>query len=87
MNKNNNAYEQLKKGIQNYVDHRLNNIKKDVTLIGRIEQINSDNTYEVMINNVKYSKIPTMGGTCTINDVVYVLVPQSNYNNMVIIKF
>lgn len=79
------AYEQLLLGIQGYVDRSLENHNGDVTVVGIIKGT-TDNGYKVSINNVEYDDVPTIGGECNYNETVYVLAPQGNYNNMVILK-
>lgn len=81
------AYENLLKGIQNYVKDVINKYT-DRTYTGLIVGVSnsSDNTYIVNINGVQYTNVPTIGGTCTTNATVRVLVPQGNFSNMFILK-
>ncbi len=59
----------------------------DKTYDGRIVAVNSDGTYNVVINNVTYENLKTKGGTCTVNEIVDVLAPQNNFNNIRIQKY
>ena len=42
----------------------------------------SDDGYTILLNNVTYNNIQTIGGTCILNEVVKVCAPQGNYNNL-----
>lgn len=87
MNKEQNAYEQLTKGIKIYVNKEVDSAKFDKTYIGRITTINSNNTYSVEINTLIYDNIKTMGGECELNEMVKIKAPQNNMNNMYIEKY
>lgn len=86
MNKEKNAYEELKKGIRFLVEENVKNINRDVTLIGRISKVNTNGTYNAYINNIEYKNIPTIGGSCENNETVNILIKQNNYNDMIILK-
>lgn len=86
MNKEKNAYEELKKGIRFLVEENVKNINRDVTLIGRISKVNANGTYNAYINNIEYKNIPTIGGSCENNETVNILIKQNNYNDMIILK-
>ena len=78
------AYEQLLRGIQSYVDKCLAE-NKEITTTAKVVEIDEDE-YTIELNGVKYSGIDTIGGTCTINEMVKVMIPQGQYNNMFILK-
>ena len=40
----------------------------------------------IELNGVKYNGITTIGGTCSLNEMVRVMIPQGQYNNMFILK-
>ena len=80
------AYEELKKGIQTYVEHCLDNYPNDITYTGIVIAVRPFNLYNIKINGVTYNNISTIGGTCVKNELVKVLVPQGNYSAMVILK-
>lgn len=88
MNKDKEAYQQLLVGIQEYVNKCLNESNRDLTITAIVKSLDNedDNTYSILINNKIYSDIPTIGGTCNVNETVRVIVPQGNYNNMFILK-
>lgn len=87
MNKYEEAVRQLQKGIETYVDKKISETKFDKTYIGIITAITDNNTYSVNIKNVVYNNVPVAGNAvCKLNEIVKVLVPMSNFNNMFIIN-
>ena len=79
------AYEQLLQGIKSYVDKCLAESKRDITTTAKVVDI-SDDLYTVELDDVQYKGLDTIGGTCTINEMVKVMIPQGQYNNMFILK-
>lgn len=79
------AYEQLLRGIQSYVNQCLANSNRDITTTGRIIGVDGDE-YIIDLNGVQYSGINTIGGSCSLNEMVKVMIPQGQYNNMFILK-
>lgn len=86
MDKERNAIEQLKKGIADYVNQVIEKAPMDKTVTALIKRVNNNNTYDILINNITYKNIKTMGGVCKTNESVKVMIPQNNYNNMFILK-
>ena len=86
MEKDKIAYEQLLQGIQSYVNKCLEESNRDITTTGKIVEVVEDGGYTVEINGVQYSDIYTIGGKCTLNEIVRVVIPQGQYNNMFILK-
>lgn len=87
MEKDKIAYEQLIQGIQGYIDKCLDNSGADITTVGLIKEIYEDDEgYSVEINGQLYENVRSIGGLCTINETVNILIPQGNYNNMLILK-
>lgn len=86
MNKAQNAVNQLISGIIKYVENKISNLDYDKTVSGIIINTSENNTYTIKIKNIEYNNIPTIGGSCAVNEVVRVLIPMSNYNNMIILK-
>ena len=86
MEKDKIAYEQLLQGIQSYVNKCLGESNRDITTTGKIVEVVEDGGYTVEINGVQYSDIYTIGGKCTLNEMVRVVIPQGQYNNMFILK-
>ena len=86
MEKDKIAYEQLLQGIQSYVNKCLGESNRDITTTGKIVEVVEDGGYTVEINGVQYSDIYTIGGECTLNEMVKVIIPQGQYNNMFILK-
>ena len=78
------AYEQLLRGIQSYVDKCLAE-NKEITTTAKIIEIDEDE-YTIELNGVQYNGITTIGGTCSLNEMVKVMIPQGQYNNMFILK-
>ena len=83
-NKDKIAYEQLLQGIKSYVDKCLAE-NKEITTTAKIIEIDEDE-YTIELNGVKYNGITTIGGTCSLNEMVRVMIPQGQYNNMFILK-
>ena len=86
MEKDKIAYEQLLQGIQSYVNKCLVESNRDITTTGKIVEVVEDGGYTVEINGVQYSDIDTIGGECALNEMVRVVIPQGQYNNMFILK-
>lgn len=87
MNKYEEAVRQLQKGIETYVDKKISETKFDKTYIGIITAITDNNTYSVNVKNVIYNNVPVAGNAvCKLNEIVKVLVPMNNFNNMFIIN-
>ena len=86
MEKDKIAYEQLLQGIQSYVNKCLGESNRDITTTGKIVEVVEDGGYTVEINGVQYSDIDTIGGKCALNEMVRVVIPQGQYNNMFILK-
>ena len=78
------AYEQLLQGIKSYVDKCLAE-NKEITTTAKIVEIDEDE-YTIELNGVQYSGVSTIGGTCSLNEMVKVMIPQGQYNNMFILK-
>jgi hypothetical protein len=88
MNKFDEAVNSLKEGIKIYVDKAIENIKADKTYTAIVTGIYSsdDNTYNIKLNGQEYNNIRTINNiTFNINDIIFVLIPMGNYNNMIII--
>src|SRR5574344_1711313 len=85
MNKNENAVQQLIKGNKNYIDKIIKDNPRDITDTAIVTGA-SDDGYTILLNNVTYNNIQTIGGTCIVNEVVRVCAPQGNYNNLFILK-
>ena len=81
-----NAYDQLLQGIQSFVKKCVNESNRDITTTARIVSIQSDGSYNIDLNGVEYKNIDTIGGECTLNEMVRVVMPQGQYNNMFILK-
>ena len=69
MDKNEIAVQELKKGINIAVEESVRNAPFNKIEIGRIIS-SSDNGYNVEINKKIYEDIPTLGATCTTNEMV-----------------
>ena len=80
-----NAYRQLLEGITFYIDKVVSD-NKEKTTTARIVSIQEDGSYTIDLDGKQYSNIGTIGGVCTINEMVKVMIPQGQYNNMFILK-
>lgn len=83
--KNKIAYEQLLQGIKSYVDKCLAESNRDITTTAKVVEADEDE-YTIELNGIKYSGVSTIGGICSINEMVRVMIPQGQYNNMFILK-
>lgn len=81
-----NAYDQLLQGVQSFVKKCVNESNRDITTTARIVSIQSDGSYNIDLNGVEYKNIDTIGGECALNEMVRVVIPQGQYNNMFILK-
>lgn len=87
MEKDKIAYEQLIEGISSYVNKCVENSNSDKTVSGIVKKIyDDDEGYSVLINGTMYDNVPSIGGTCKVNEIVRILIPQNNYGNMCILK-
>ena len=80
-----NAYRQLLEGITFYIDKVVSD-NKEKTTTARIVSVQDDGSYTIDLDGKQYSNINTIGGTCTVNEMVKVMIPQGQYNNMFILK-
>lgn len=80
-----NAYRQLLEGITFYIDKVVSD-NKEKTTTARIVFVQEDGSYTIDLDGKQYSNINTIGGTCTVNEMVKVMIPQGQYNNMFILK-
>ena len=81
-----NAYDQLLQGVQSFVKKCVNESNRDITTTARIVSVQSDGSYNIDLNGVEYKNIDTIGGECALNEMVKVMIPQGQYNNMFILK-
>ena len=66
------------------VDKKIERASFDRTVKGRISEVISSNKYKVIVNGTEY--VAKSVYSHSINDVVYVLVPLNNYNDLIIIS-
>lgn len=67
------------------IDSYLSSNPSDKTKKGVVKKTGFSK-YSVEVEGKIYDDIPTIGGTCAINEVVRVMIPQNQYSNMFIIK-
>jgi hypothetical protein len=75
----------LTKGITRFNDKQMSDAPYDKTVTARVLSVEIEG-YNILLNDVEYTNVPTLGGTCSINETVQVTIPQNNYSNMFIIK-
>lgn len=63
------------------VNHGIQTAPFDRTIKGKILKNNGDNTYDVLINNITYSKIKYTNSTLSIMSNVWIRVPQNNLSD------
>lgn len=85
MNKFQEAIKDLENGIKLYVNKMIEKSPKDMTYSAIIYSGGIEG-YNIKLNGKIYENVPTIGGVCTVNETVKVLIPQNNYNNMIILK-
>lgn len=86
MDKQKRAYQSLIKGITQYIRDTVDKYS-DKTYIGIVKEYDEvEDEYTVELNGVLYPHVSTIGGSCYINQTVYILIPQGNYSNMVILR-
>lgn len=83
-------YDSLTDDIVDSIDYivkeRLKNASFDKTRKGKITKILGNNKYNVLIDNVEY-KVTSLGNEpLPLNTIVYILVPEGQYNNMFILS-
>lgn len=85
MDKNENAYKELIKGIQDYTKECLDNGGYDRTYTALVKEIKPQG-YSVLLGGQLYENVKTIGGDCVVNETVKVVIPQNNFGNMFILK-
>lgn len=75
----------FKDGVKTYVDERIKNAPFTKVYTGRVVDA-TEFGYRVLYNNKIYDSVPTIGGICTINETVRLVIPDNNMNNMFILK-
>lgn len=78
-----NALRSLIKTTLNATDAKIKKAPFDKTLKGKITQTLSSGKYKVMINGNEYTA--KSKAEYNVNDIVYVLAPRGNYNDLIII--
>ncbi len=76
---------ELTKGVTRYDDKKIDYASYDKSVTARVLGVEVDG-YTILLNDVEYTNVPTLGGTCTVNEIVHVTIPQNNYSNMYILK-
>lgn len=85
MDKVEKALNELKKGIIGYVQNIIDNAPFDKVVVGTIKSV-SGTKCTVTINRKDYTDIPKLSHlTLTSGEVVKIMIPQNNYNNMFIL--
>lgn len=79
-----NAYEELLKGIAKLLKE-TNGLPYDITKTAVVSAVNTDG-YDIKLNGIDYYNVPTLSGTCNINETVRVTIPENNLKNMFILK-
>jgi len=85
MNKSERALNELKKGIQTYVNRMLELAPFDKTMVGIVKTAYDNNLYTVTVNQQDYNNVACLfKGLINVGDVVKVRIPQNNNNLMYI---
>ena len=88
MDDNKKAIQQLLEGVKIMIESIIKKTPRDLTYSAMVKSVYSDNTYDIILNGSEYKKIRALNVTTDIkaDDVVKVLIPQNNYNNMFILN-
>lgn len=79
------AYNKLKKGIENFVRTIIDRTA-DKTYTSIIKKVNDDGTYNIELNGMIYESVPKNSkDVCILNETVRVVVPQGNISNIFIL--
>lgn len=81
-----NAYDNLKKGLFELIKSLIKDAPFDKTYKGRIKNNISDNKYKVIINGNEFTaKTIDVNKTYDDNNFVYILAPQNNLKDLLIL--
>ena len=82
----NNIVKDFLDGIKYLINSALKNASFDSTKDGIILSVNDDNSYNISINDYIYNNIRTINtNTFNVDDVVKVVVPSNQENNIFIL--
>lgn len=85
MSKESEALQELMKAIKFFIHEEISKASFDRTLNGRVVSIVDEKTYKVNVKNNVY-ELPYYGnGTLVVNDIVKVVIPENNMNNIFIL--
>ena len=83
---NKEALEALMSGIEYLVERAVANAPFARVKNGKIQSVNSDGTYSVIIDGKTYTNMRAFnGGSFSANDIVKVIIAQNDYSNMFIL--
>lgn len=85
MNENKEAIDALLNGVDYLIQNSLKSAPNDRVFVGIIKRANSNNTYDVSINNNIYSNVQSLFKGLAVGSTVKVLSPQNQMNNMFIL--
>ena len=86
-NENNGIIQGMIDGVSYLIDDRLKKAPNDRTFQGKITNIDGTNLYSVSVNGRIYTNVKSLADTAlSVNDIVYVVFPQNNPNNMFILN-
>ena len=77
------AILKMTEGIITTVNKKINDASYDKTVKARITEIIQNDKYKVCFNGSTYTV--KAKNTYEVNDIVYVMIPQNNYNEMFIV--
>lgn len=85
MSTNDEAMKALLEGSEYLIDRKLEVAPIDKTFFADISGVNSDNTYNIVANKRTFENVPSLFHGLTLNTRVWVLAPQNNYSQMIIL--
>jgi hypothetical protein len=81
MSVENSVIKTLSKAIIEAVEKKISTASFDRTVSGRIVLRNEDNTYKVEYLKEIYTLKSNNSKVFSVNDVVWIMIPQNNFNN------
>ena len=86
MNNKKEIQEAMLQAVDTMIDQKLKTLKFNYYVDGVIQQVHSDNTYKVSINQMMYDRVPSLHRMdFQINDVVQILVKNGDWNKKYIV--
>ena len=87
MNDYNEAIQEMLKGNKLMIEKLLTSFPRDSTKKGYIKSLNSDGTYNVILNNKEYKSLKALSSIgLSVGKTVWCVIPEGQYSNMFILN-